>query len=259
MTIILNKGRMFDFITVQPNPIGGCATGGNYDDPGHKHCSHMCSYGWCSVLKDRFRYRKYEGPWRIIPHEMKNYGPEDYPFICDMIDLGDPTIPPEIILKVLNWIRAQPCKVLLLTKNPRFYRDYAAHIPPNAVLGATIECDIPEVLGKVSDTPSPLERLQDMLWVKDNLPNERLICVEPIMPFSIAFAGRISWIDPSKIAVGYDSGSNSLDEPTLADTKDFIARLDELLPTSKIYVKLLRRAWWAETKITDFLEVEAGQ
>ncbi len=258
MTIIFNKGRMFDFITHTPNPIGGCPTCDGYDDVGHKHCSWSCSYGWCSVLKDRFRYRKYEGTWRIIPHEMKNLGPEDYPFICDMIDIGDPTLPQDIILKILDWAGAQPCQVLLLTKNPRFYRDYAPHIPPNAVLGATIECDLPEVLSKVSDAPSPLTRLEEMVWVKNNLPNQRLICVEPIMNFTPLFAGLIAKTEPSIIAVGYDSGKNSLNEPALDYTRDFIDHLDEIT-TATIYVKLLRPAWVAETKITEFMKVEAGR
>ncbi|GAJ00840.1 unnamed protein product, partial [marine sediment metagenome] len=163
MTIIVNKGRMFDFITHTPNPIGGCPTGDRYDDDGHKHCSHSCIYGWCKVLKDRFRYPKYEGPWRLYPSEMKNYGPDDFPFPFDMIDIGDPTIPEEIILKILEWIAKQPCLMLLLTKNPSFYRKYASHIPPNAVLGATVECDEPAVLSKVSGAPSPYERLDSYL------------------------------------------------------------------------------------------------
>jgi len=249
---------MFDFITVQPNMIGGCPTGDGYDDVGHKHCSHMCSYGWCSVLKDRFRYRKYEGPWRIYPSAMSRHTPDDFLFACSMIDIGDPTIPREIILKLLDWAGAQPCKVLFLTKNPRFYRGYAAHIPPKAVLGATIECDDPDTLRKVSDAPSPLERLEEMVWVKNNLSNDRLICVEPIMMSTPLFAGLIARIEPSIIAVGYDSGKNRLNEPSLEWTRDFIDFLDEIT-TATIYVKELRPAWWAEAKITDFLEVEAGR
>jgi len=256
MTIIKNRGRMFDFITAQPNMIGGCHTCDGYDALGHKHCAFSCEYCWAGGLKDRFRYRKYEGPLRLYPQEMKNYGPDDFPFVCDMIDIGDPTIPQEFITIILDWIRALPCPVLILTKNPNFYRLYAAHIPPNAVLGTTIECDDPEVIRKVSDAPSPLERLEEMVWVKNNLPNDRLICVEPIMTFSLLFAGRIAKVDPSIIAVGYDSGKNSLDEPALSYTRDFIDFLDELLPSAEIYVKLMRPAWWAEAKITDFLEVQ---
>ncbi len=247
---------MFDFISHTPNPIGGCPTCDSYDDPGHKHCSFTCSYGWCQVLKDRFRYRKYEGPWRLYPQEMKNFGPEDYPFVCDMIDLGDPTLPQEFVTIILDWIRALPCPVLTLTKNPGFYRDYAAYIPPNAVLGATIECDVPETLSKVSDAPSPLERLADMVWVKDHLPNDRLICVEPILTSTPLFATLIARIEPSIIAVGYDSGANSLNEPSLEWTNAFIELMDKLLPSAKIYVKELRPAWWAEAKITDFLEAQ---
>ncbi len=257
--IIKNQGAMFDFITSTVNPIGGCSSGGYYDDPGYKHCNWNCVYCWSGFLKEvRRRFPKYEGPWRIYPHTMKKYSPKDFIFPFDMIDIGDPTLPEDIILYILEWIAEQPCQVLLLTKNPSFYRDYAAHIPPNAVLGATIECDIPVVLGKVSNAPSPLERLQDMMWVKNNLPNDRLICVEPIMPFSVAFAGRISWIDPSIIAVGYDSGRNGLLEPSLENTKDFIAHLDELLPSAEIYVKLMRPAWVAVAPLTDFMKVKVA-
>lgn len=231
---------MFDFISHTPNPIGGSATGDHYDDEGHKHCSHMCTYGWCAVLKDRYRYPKYVGPWRLLPYEMKNYGSKDYPFICDMIDIGDPTLPREIIIKLLAWVQAQPCSVLLLTKNPQFYRFYANHLPINAVLGATVECDVPNILSKVSNAPSPLERLKEMAWLRTNRPeNMRLICVEPIMKFTLHFAGRIAKGDPGIIAVGYDSGSNNLDEPTLERTKYFIESLDEKT-SATIYVKHLR-------------------
>lgn len=238
MTIIKNKGRMFDFTTHTPNPIGGCSTGDQYDDAGHKHCSYSCVYCWAKVLKvDRHRFPKYEGPWRLYPREMKNYGPNDFPWPCDMIDIGDPTIPEDIILKILEWVGNQPCLVLLLTKNPGFYQEYASHIPANAVLGATVECDEPDILRKISGAPSPLIRLTDMEWVKIHLPeNHRLICIEPIMKFTPLFAGRIAQIDPWIIAIGCDSGSNQLVEPSLKWTNWLIHRLDEIT-SSIIYVK----------------------
>ena len=259
MTIIFNKGRMFDFITSQPNPIGGCPTGGCYDDAGHKHCSFSCSYGWCKVLKNRYRYTKYEGPWRIYPGAMKNYGPDDFPFVCDMIDLGDPTIPREIILKVLEWVATQPCLVLLLTKNPQIYREYTDHIPENGVLGTTVESDDPAVLSKVSGAPSPYKRLTEMEWLKIHKPeNLRLICVEPIMRSTYRFAGRIAQVDPWIIAVGYASGSNNLDEPSLKWTKEFIHRLD-METSATIYVKKLRERVIREKSLMDFKIGETEQ
>lgn len=262
MTIIMNKSRMFDFTTHNTNPIGGCPTGDGYDDEGHKHCSNMCDYCWSKGLKNRFRYAKYEGPWRLYPGEMKKYGPDDFPWPCDMIDIGDPTIPEDIIWKLLEWIAKQPCRVLLLTKNPSFYRLYADHIPANAVLGATIECDEPDVLRKVSGAPSPYIRLDEMQWLKIHKPeNLRLICVEPIMKFTPLFAGRIAQVDPWIVAVGYDSGSKRLDEPSLQYTKRLIDSLDKTT-TATIYIKELRPSWWEKAtytpeeqmKIVDYLE-----
>ncbi len=240
MTIIKNHGRMFDFVTTQPNPIGGCYSGNGYDDEDYKHCFYNCNYCWAKELKNRHKYPKYEGPWRLYPKAMKNHTPDEFPFICDMIDVGDPSIPQKIIIAVLSWVATQSCLVLLLTKNPEFYQIYAEHIPPNAVLGATIECDIPDIRRPFTNAPCPTGRLTGMEWLKKILPvNQRLICVEPIMKFTPSFADRIAEIDPTIIAVGYDSGNHKLDESSLRDTKRFIHRLDEIT-SATIYVKNIR-------------------
>ncbi|GAG79559.1 unnamed protein product, partial [marine sediment metagenome] len=103
MTIIKNHGRMFAFITAQPNPIGGCHSGNRYTDD-YQHCFFNCTYCWAKDLKNRHRYPKYEGPWRLYPRALRNYDHGDFPFLGDMIDIGDPSIPHEIIITILDWI-----------------------------------------------------------------------------------------------------------------------------------------------------------
>ncbi len=256
MTIIKNHGRMFDFITIKPNPIGGCHSGNRYEDEGYMHCFYNCNYCWAKELKNRRKYPKYEGAWRLYPKVMRKYNQKEFPFICDMIDVGDPSIPNEIIIAVLSWVAIQPCLVLLLTKNPEFYQKYVDHIPPNAVLGATIEFDTLDIRRPFTNAPCPTSRLRTMEWLKKILPeNQRLICVEPIMKFTPRFADRIAEIDPTIIAVGYDSGNHNLDEPSLRSFKRLIYDLDEKT-SATIYVKNIRNMVLnLEGPLDQFLEV----
>lgn len=232
--------RMFPFVTHLPNPIGGCASGNSWGDDGFKLCSFDCCYCWAKDLKIRFKYPKYQGPWRLYPREMRQYGLDDFPWPCDMIDIGDPTIPNHILEKLFKWIGEQPCSVLVLTKNPMWYLYHTKLIPPNAVLGATIETDR-YILKKVSKAPPTFHRLDAMEWLSLRLINKLFISVEPVMRFSQKFADEIIVKKPWAVAVGYDNYGNQLSEPYMSETEFLIGQLEDAGIT--IYRKTIRERW----------------
>ena len=220
------KSRMFPFITHTVNPLAGGP------------CPHKCSYCWATNLKNRHKWEKYTGPWRIYEKELKQYKAGDFVFPFDMTDIGCHSIPSDIIHELLNWMRNQPeVKFLLMTKDPEFYATFDLWIPHNCVLGVTIETDIKELTSRYSLAPFPNVRMVHM----KNMTNDfdTFISVEPIMKFSPLFANNLSYIRPWAVAVGYDNYNNNLPEPSLTETKDFITKLERY---TTVYLKTLREA-----------------
>ncbi|MCK4790678.1 MAG: hypothetical protein KAV87_43485, partial [Desulfobacteraceae bacterium] len=127
-----------------------------------------------------------------------------------------------------------------LTKNPEFYRLWWWHIPEHTILGATMETDL-SISNDISRAPPPSIRIKEMIWVKDNLPNDRFICTEPIMKMSPMFEHHINLIKPKLAAVGYDGYNHHLPEPTLARTEDFFKALEDA--GIKVFRKRIRKAW----------------
>ena len=225
----MKLSQMFDFITHTVNPLGGGP------------CPYQCTYCWASELKNRHKWEKYKGPWRIYEKELKQYKPGDFVFPFDMIDIGCPSIPSEIIHKLLSWMRKQPkVKFLLLTKNPEFYITYGLWIPINCVLGATIETDIEENISKFSKAPSPSERIENMKYATIELPlHDTFISIEPIMKFSPLFANQLSNIRPWAVAIGYDNYKTGLIEPELSKVMELLSELDKY---TLVFIKTLRES-----------------
>jgi len=231
---------IFPFITSTPNPIGGCASGNSWGDEGFKLCSFDCHYCWAKGLKNRFKYPKYQGEWRIIEKDLVRYGEDDFPWACDMIDIGDPTIPPRIVHRVLEWIDSQPCPVLLLTKNPAIYRIYSNDIPCNLVLGATVESNL-DVTLEYSSAPAPWRRMVELRWLSENLDNRVFVCIEPVMRFEPSdFIKRLEFVEPWAVTLGYDNYGKKLPEPSLETSERFLSVISRF---TKVYRKSMRRRW----------------
>ena len=228
--------RMFPFITHTVNPVAG----GFFNTPDGEivACPYSCSYCWARTMINRYKYPKYQGPYRIHPAALKNYKQEDFPFVQDMTDIGAPGIPKEVIFDVIVWAGSQPCPMLFLSKNPGFYLKYLNYWPENAVLGATIESDLLGVT-QFSKAPAPISRLNAMIGLKRKLRGKRklFVSIEPIMRFSGDFVKQLRKIEPWGVAVGYDNYKNGLPEPSLAVTKDLIAELEDF---TTVYIKTLR-------------------
>jgi len=217
---------MFPFITDTVNPLGGGP------------CPYQCTYCWATDLKNRFKYPKYQGEWRIYHKELKQYTAEAFVFPFDMTELGAPGIPAEIIGELLGWVGGQPCPMLLLTKNPKFYYDWRNHIPENAVIGCTIESDT-AIMRDFSKAQAGYHRLWWMQEMNAWLKNKRFISIEPIMKFTPEFEKEIRKIEPWAVAVGYDNYSNGLPEPRMAATEYLISQLETF---TTVYRKTIRES-----------------
>jgi len=168
------------------------------------------------------------------------FKPDAFVFVQGMSDIGAPGIPRAVLIDVFEAIKfyeAKGIRFLLLTKNPRFYMDWRHHISPNTTIGATIETDW-TITSDISKAPAPFHRLAAMEWCADNLPNDRFICVEPIMKCSPNFERDIMKTRPKFMAVGYDNYDNKLPEPSLERTEIFIKYLED--SGVKVFRKTLR-------------------
>jgi len=228
------SSRMHPFVTCTRNPIGG----------GNLNCAFDCSYCWAQPMKEYHNWDKYHGEFRIIHKEIKRLlklKKDDIPFICDMIDIGEPRIPKHVLTYLFTLIGTLKCEnVLLSTKNPYVYIQFKRNIPPNVILGVTIETDL-DITAQYSKAPSTEYRLICMEKLKDLLPNnKRFISIEPIMKFSPTFIKDIHNINPWGVAVGYDNYHNELLEPTLKETLELIKQLKEF---TTVYRKSIRRRW----------------
>lgn len=221
-------GKMFPFITETWNPLAGGP------------CPGECSYCWATDLKNRHKWSKYLGPWRIDEKVIdKTFKPGAFVFTQDMSDLWAPQVPESILYKVLQNMRYQPEVTFLnLTKYPETYHVWSKWIPENVVLGATVETNR---FINVSKAPYPYDRFNAMLWATQNLPNKIFISIEPIMDFDRAeLLPVLNYIHPWAIAIGYDNYNNGLPEPPLAKTKELIESLRKRGIT--VYEKTLREA-----------------
>jgi protein gp37 len=248
-------GKMFPFINVTSNPIGGeCCWDETAPDCGR------CTYSWTKIVKERMGpgAKKYWGPPTLREGELdriRKLKPEDFAFVVTMRDAYNPNVPQEMRKAIYDACDDSPASILLLTKNPEgYYKDMKAglYIPTNVLLGATIESDLnyPDI----SKAPSQMDRLRWMTALKIEYPDYRtFVSIEPVMKFTDTFADKICQIKPHGVAVGYENYGHHIPEPTLLETNTLIHHLEANIPT--VYRKTIRRAWDEHTFI-DKLQVE---
>ena len=207
----------------------------------HSHlggeCQHKCSY--CYIGTSRFgRAERYCGPIRLIQKEFNvQYDKPTltkvcgkYPatiFIEHMNDLFAKDVPANFIFQILAHCNKYPENTYVLqTKNPSRFNEFWAALPPNRILGTTIESNrhYPAVMG---DSPLPEERYKAM---KELSGKARLfVTIEPVLSFSIdELAKWIAEIKPEFLNLGADSKGQNLPEPTVAEIMALVAKLHEL-------------------------------
>lgn len=231
----MTKDLMYDFVSqIRPNPIGGSCY----------NCIYCYIHGK-KGMKIRFPNlrKKYSGEFRLYPKALQTIFKKDLIFFCDCIDWLHENMPISIINQIIEWIKKSPkANFLSLTKNPARYLQILETIPPNLILGCTIESDInyPEY----SKAPSQSNRLKNMIKLEQNSDNSLFLSIEPILKFNFDnFHDQIEQINPIYgIAIGYDNHNNKLAEPKLKDT---LSLRNYLIRTGfKVIDKTLKKAWW---------------
>lgn len=172
------KNRMFKFVTHTWNPIGGA-------------CRTNCEYCYAKEIAKHYQMAKYQGPAALYPHELKkDFKAEHFVFVSDMRDLFERSVPSEQIQSVLDFIEGSPAKFLLLTKHPDRYAEF--DLPPNCVIGATVESDCDHLVS--ADAPKVWDRLHSLALVEHP---RKMVSIEPIMRFTSDFEKRLigmGWI-----------------------------------------------------------------
>lgn len=212
----LNKpsGQMYPWAYTW-NPVAG-------------ECPHRCGYCYVSAKISPWLRRmgndKYSGPPRLVETEFTFplIVPKGYiVFVQSCGDLFADGVPNLLIQQVLNHIGKYPQTTFLLqTKNPQRFHDF--NIPPNCILGTTLETDRDF---DVTQAPTPWLRY---LAMKD-LPvmRRRMVSIEPVMDFNLRrLSTWISRIHPGFVSVGADSGHNGLPEPSPQKLRQLLRELE---------------------------------
>jgi len=241
--VILNskKGsRMFNIVGETWNPITGCL--------------HFCRYCWArqlalTKLKNTKRYKDGFKP-RLNEEELRKSFRGGVVFVSDMGDIFSPGVQNEWIVKVIKHIAKFPdTYFLFLTKNPTKYKDLLDIMPPNAILGATIETNKDDLYTehKISQAPLPSIRYRAMKELEWPL---KFISIEPILDFDLeTFVQWIKDINPFMVYVGYDNYNWKLPEPPMKKTQELIERLGKFTLVVK---KTIRPAWYEKQSIMSY-------
>lgn len=160
-------------------------------------------------------------------------------FVVAHGDFFAPWVPSGVIYMVLEACRSKPKKLWFFeSKNPRRYLEFLQFFPENTMLSTTIETNRvypPKIRGR---TPTPDQRFDKMLEVKEQSNFPIHVSNEPILDFDMdVLLGWMKTLEPAKVSVGYDSLKNNLPEPLVGKTFQYIT---ELLKFTDVETKDLR-------------------
>lgn len=208
------------------------STGNMYPWVSHTHCHlggqcpHRCVY--CYVDHPRWgRPARYQGELRLIEAEFKvKYGSGKTIFVENCNDLFAAEVPHSDIQRVLGHCKEWPDNTYVLqSKNPGRIMSYVPELPPNVVVGATIETN--RDMQGISAAPAPTVRMLAMEDFRLRFPGiKRFVTIEPVLDFDTEILA--AWIDrirPDFLNLGADSKNHHLPEPTVAKILELAAKL----------------------------------
>lgn len=208
----LNKsvGNMYEWVTHTWNPIKGC----NFN----------CRYCY---IKSR---KNYSLDPRFSRREMKtNLGKDRFIFVGSMADMFGDWIPSELIKKVIRYCLLFDNHYLFQSKNPRRFIEFLKIFPEKTILGTTIETN--RKIGHISKAPSTYERAYAM----SNIRFDKEVTIEPILDFDVHdLVLMIKSINPKFVAIGADSKSHNLYEPSPQKIRELI---DLIKPFTEVKIK----------------------
>jgi len=144
-------------------------------------------------------------------------------FVGHMNDLFNVDTPTDFIFMIMEHCKEFPENTYVFqTKNPDRMQMWTASMPPNRILGSTIETN--RQYAGISHTPSPLQRAQAMTAMK----GRKFITIEPVLDFDVdILANWIANIKPEFLNLGADSKNHNLPEPTVAKIMQLTEKLKE--------------------------------
>jgi hypothetical protein len=212
------------------------ATGNMYPWVTHTHshlagaCPHACGYCYVQALERRFKTGRWTGPVRLDEPEFSvNYGKDRTIFVEHLNDLCAAGVPDDFISRILNHTAAYPANTYVFqTKAPERMVDWLDRLPPQWMLGTTIETTLP-LLG--NQAPTPDARARGMETIRQRVSDATLfVTIEPIQE-ELHVPTLLHWLDtirPTFVNIGADSKGHGLQEPSAEEIRDLIAGVQEL-------------------------------
>ena len=209
------------------------STGNMYPWVTHMHthlrgkCPHGCSYCYAR-LPVRGHAPLQQGPLRFEGRELGvRYGEGKTIFMEHKNDLFAQGVPVECIVRVLHHCLAYPNNTYVFqTKNPLRMLHYVPVMPPDVILGCTIESDA-FIQPAIGNTLRPGYRADAMANIAD-MGKLTFVSIEPVMKFDLAsFMLLLQMAAPKWISIGADSKGFHLPEPTEQEIVALVAFLKQ--------------------------------
>lgn len=187
-------------------------------------CPHDCSYCYMK------RYPQRE--LHFDAKELKtDLGSGNFIFVGSSCDMWADGIIGEWIELILEHCRLSPQNTYLFqSKNPQRIIDWACDLPPNVILGATIETNR-TYSNEIYKAPYRRDRYIAMT----KYDKHKMVSIEPIIDFdNDILLTWIAEIKPEFVSIGADSGNNHLPEPPASKIK---ALIEELQGITQVKIK----------------------
>lgn len=227
------NGNMYPWADYTWNPLGG-------------KCPHDCLYCYMKSPPACLS-PKYEGDARLekslnanlksLPLNRREplsfVGDSPVIFVCSGNDFG--AAPVEMRREILAACNeATENTYLIQSKNPGGIREVQEDLPPNFIIGTTLETDKTELASSISEAPVPLIRAK-VLGEFSAMGVRTMVSVEPIMSFNLsAFVAIIRMCNPEFVSIGADSKNHSLLEPPKIEITSLKGELEEF---TKVRIK----------------------
>ncbi len=220
MALNVVKGNMYSFCTHTFNIIKGL-------------CPHECAYCYMRRFK--------QNPTRFDRKELKtDLGKDNFIFLGSSCDMFADAIDNGWIIEALDYCKKFDNRYLLQTKNPKKLFEMRSFLPPNSVVGTTIETN--RFYGQIMcNAPEPLERAHYIGMIGMSVPTT--ITIEPILDFDLkSLIGLVDRCRPEWISIGADSQGHKLPEPPKKKIEKLIEGLDRFteIKIKKNLVRLMK-------------------
>jgi DNA repair photolyase len=202
-------------------------------------CPHDCDYCATNTACKRTpeARRKYSGEPRVWEPEMTCRKKGRGYFVASTRDLVADGVPAEVIKRILGQCRKYPeSRYLFQTKNPQRFAEFLDMMPPDRVLGTTIETN--RNTDRLSKAPSPEDRARAMAELHEAGMPHLQVTIEPILDFDVfELMDMIISIEPEVVYVGADTKGHHLPEPSPDKIKALLNELGRYKETMEVRVK----------------------